>query len=55
MHAKKSVLSDIWQNTILLAGQTGALASSFSNMPESWGCWGPDFSQGGRGSPQNRP
>jgi len=36
MHTKKSVLSDIWQNTILLVGQTGTLASSFSNMPESW-------------------
>jgi len=30
MLAKKSVLNDIWQNTILPAAQTGALASSFS-------------------------
>ena len=36
MHAKQSVLNDIWQNTILLAAQTGALASSFSNMPALW-------------------
>ena len=37
MHAEKSVLNYIWENTILLAAQTGALASSTCVVNFTWG------------------